>query len=185
MTDQGAVSEQVWSEAMQRIRDERSREDFARIFRHFAPRIKGFLMRSGVAGPEAEDIAQDVMITLWQKAHLFDPAKARLSTWIFTIARNRRVDRLRREMRPDPQTLDLGWGPEEAPSAETQLEAEQQRAALASALATLPEAQRVLIEQAYFAEQTQREVAALSDLPLGTVKSRIRLALDKLRTRIN
>ena len=98
------------SRDMALIREARDRAAFARLFGHFAPRIKGFLIKSGTEPSVAEDCAQDVMVTVWKKAHLFDPARASVATWVFTIARNRRIDLARREKRPEPE--DLGWGPE-------------------------------------------------------------------------
>ena len=91
-----------WAGLMARVRDHQDRAAFAALFRHFAPRVKSFLMKSGADAPLAEECAQDVMATLWHKAHLFDPSRASVATWIFTIARNRRIDALRRENRPLP-----------------------------------------------------------------------------------
>ena len=92
------------------IANQQDEAAFAALFAHFAPRIKGFLMKSGAPAAQAEDCAQDVMATVWRKAAMFDPTRANVSTWIFTIARNRRIDLLRRERRPEPE--DLPWGPE-------------------------------------------------------------------------
>ena len=85
-------TETDWAAFMLRVRDHADRAAFAALFNHFAPRIKGFLMKSGTPEALAEDCAQDVMATVWQKAHLFDPAKAGVATWVFTIARNRRIE---------------------------------------------------------------------------------------------
>jgi RNA polymerase sigma-70 factor (ECF subfamily) len=120
-----------------------------------------------------------VFEALWHKAHLFDPSRASVATWIFTIARNRRIDALRRQRRPEPE--DLPWGPEPEPDQADALALQQDSAKLAEALATLPEKQRVLIEKAYFGDLSQTEIAEETGLPLGTIKSRIRLALDRLR----
>jgi len=119
------------------------------------------------------------MVTLWHKAHLFDPGRASVATWIFTIARNRRIDALRRAKRPEPE--DLPWGPEPEPDQADALALQQESEHLGEALAALPEKQRVLIEKAYFGDLTHSEIAAETGLPLGTIKSRIRLALDRLR----
>ena len=127
----------------------------------------------------AEECAQDVMTTLWRKAHQFDPTRASVATWIFTIARNRRIDMLRRQNRPEPE--DLPWGPEPEPDQADVIALQQESATLTRALAALPEAQRDLIEKAYFGDLSQSEIASLTGLPLGTIKSRIRLALDRLR----
>ena len=168
-----------WGALIMRVRDGQDEDAFAALFRHFAPRIKGFLMKSGATATLAEECAQDVMATLWQKSHLFDPTRASAATWIFTIARNRRIDALRKSRRPEPE--DLSWGPEAEPDQQDVLELAQDSERLAEALALLPEKQRELIERAYFGDLSHSEIAAETGLPLGTIKSRIRLALDRLR----
>ena len=147
--------------------------------RHFAPRVKGFLMKSGADATLAEECAQDVMATLWHKAHLFDPARGSVATWVFTIARNRKIDLLRKQRRPEPE--DLPWGPEAEPAQDDALALQQESENLRRALAELPDAQRELIERAYFGDLSHSEIAAETGLPLGTIKSRIRLALERLR----
>ncbi len=168
-----------WNAAIRRIRDDRDRSAFADLFQHFAPRIKAFLMKSGADPAMAEECAQDVMVTLWRKAHLFDPARASAATWIFTIARNRRIDMLRRQRRPEPE--DLPWGPEAEPDQVEVLALQQDSHRLRDAITALPDAQRTLIERAYFGDLSHSEIATETGLPLGTIKSRIRLALDRLR----
>jgi RNA polymerase sigma factor (sigma-70 family) len=168
-----------WAGLLLRVRDHQDRAAFAALFRHFAPRVKGFLMKSGAGATLAEECAQDVMATLWQKAHLFDPTRASVATWVFAIARNRRIDALRRSRRAEPEDLDWGGGIE--PDQAEVLEAQQETARLGKALAALPGPQRVLIERAFYGELSHSEIAAETGLPLGTIKSRIRLALDKLR----
>ncbi|MCE8417688.1 sigma-70 family RNA polymerase sigma factor [Rhodovulum sulfidophilum] len=162
-----------------RIGASRDQAAFARLFAHFAPRVKAFLMKSGADEALAEECAQEVMATVWHKAHLFDPERASVATWIFTIARNRRIDVLRKQRRPEPE--DLPWGPDHAPDQSETVALQQETEQLGRALEALPEAQRVLIERAYFGELSHREIAAETGLPLGTIKSRIRLALDRLR----
>ena len=149
------------------------------MFAYFAPRVKSFLMKSGASPDLAEECAQEVMVTLWNKAHLFDPSKASVSTWIFTIARNRRIDLLRKQKRPEPE--DLPWGPEAEPEQADAMGLQQETEQLGKALAALPAEQRKLIERAYFGELSHSEIAAETGLPLGTIKSRIRLALERLR----
>ncbi len=168
-----------WTDLIARIRDEADEAAFAEIFGHFAPRVKGFLMKSGASATLAEECAQDVMATLWQKAHLFDPSRASAATWIFTIARNRRIDALRKARRPEPE--DIVWGPEQEPDQADILALEQESAQLTQAIAALPAKQKTLIEAAYFGDLTHSEIAEKTGLPLGTIKSRIRLALERLR----
>lgn len=168
-----------WAECIVRIRDDADEGAFAELFVHFAPRVKAFLMKSGADATLAEECAQDVMATLWQKAHLFDPTRASAATWIFTIARNRRIDALRKSRRPEPE--DLTWGPDHDPDQADILALQQETDQLALAIASLPDKQKALIEAAYFGDLSHSEIAEKTGLPLGTIKSRIRLALDRLR----
>ncbi len=169
----------TWIEAMLRVRDQRDPSAFAAVFRHFAPRVKAFLMKSGAPAALAEECTQDVMATLWHKAHLYDPSRASVATWVFTIARNRRIDTIRRARHPEPE--DLPWGPAESPDQADALALQQDSERLGQALAQLPVAQRDLIQRAYYGDLSHSEIAAETGLPLGTIKSRIRLALDRLR----
>jgi RNA polymerase sigma factor (sigma-70 family) len=168
-----------WSALLIRVRDHEDKAAFAVVFRHFAPRIKAFLRKSGASDALAEECAQDVMATVWHKAHLFDPSRASVATWVFTIARNRRIDALRKARRPEPE--DLPWGPEAEPEQSDALELRRETARLGEALRQLPDKQRALIERAYFGDLSHTEIAAETGLPLGTIKSRIRLALERLR----
>ena len=169
----------AWVQAMHRVRDHRDKQAFSELFRHFAPRIKGFLIQSGADPAMAEECAQDVMTTLWRKADQFDASRASVSTWIFAIARNRRIDLLRKQKRPEPE--ELPWGPEPEPEQADVIALQQDSALLTEAIAALPAPQRELIEKAYFGDLTQAEIARITGLPLGTIKSRLRLALDRLR----
>lgn len=164
---------------VQRVRDQKDREAFAALFRHFAPRVKAFLMKSGANEGLAEECTQEVMATLWTKAHMFDPSRASVSTWVFTIARNRKIDALRRIKRPEPE--DLPWGPEAEPDQADVMTLRQESEKLAEAIAELPEKQRDLIQRAYFGDLSHAQIAEETGLPLGTIKSRIRLALERLR----
>jgi len=178
----GVSENQDWTALMIRLRDGQDRAAFAALFMHFAPRVKAFLMKSGSSASIAEECAQDVMATVWQKAALYQPARASVATWIFTIARNRRIDIARRDRRPEPEALD--WGPVDMEDqADTYAAAEETRQ-LVSALATLPEKQRNLIRSAYYGELSHSQIASETGLPLGTIKSRMRLALVQLRHKL-
>ena len=172
-----------WVELMLAIRDRHDRSAFAALFRHFAPRLKAFLMKGGMPAAASEDCAQDVMATLWQKAHQFDPTRASVATWVFAIALNRRIDIARKNRRPEPE--DLPWGMEDEPDQADLYMAAEETKALGDALALLPEAQRVLIQRAFYGDLSHSEIAAETGLPLGTIKSRIRLALERLRSKMN
>lgn len=168
-----------WVDHMVRIRDTRDQAAFAALFAHFAPRVKGFLMKSGTDASLAEECAQEVLATCWHKAHMFDPSRASVATWIFTIARNRKIDVLRKQRRPEPE--DLAWGPAEEPDQADIMALQQECEQLGRAISELPAAQRELIEKAYFGDLSHNEIAQQTGLPLGTIKSRIRLALERLR----
>lgn len=159
----------------------RDREAFARLFQHFAPRLKAYLMKAGATAGAAEDFAQDAMLTVWRKAELFDSAKAHAATWIFTIARNRRLDALRQDARrlPLPE-IDLAQDDPEKPD-DVFLAAEN-AARLKAAMGRLTPDQIEVLRLAFFQENPHSEIARRLDLPLGTVKSRIRKAMIKLRT---
>ncbi len=159
----------------------RDRNAFVELFDFFAPRIKSFLMRQGMPGGEAEELAQEVMIVLWQKADLYDPAKSSLSTWLFRIARNRRIDAARRKRDPDLDHRDPLLIPTAPMAADEMLDMEDRERLVREAIETLPDEQIDLVRRAFFLGQSHSEIAEETGLPLGTVKSRIRLAFGKLR----
>lgn len=176
--DAPAYSEQtLW---MLAIRDKRDKAAFARLFDHFAPRLKGFVIRGGAPAAQAEDIVQDVMLSIWRKAHLFDPERAQVSSWIYQIARNRQIDIIRKEGRPVPEALKADET-EHEPDAGQVLGLEQETGVLRDALARLNPDQRDMIEKAYIGELSHSDIAETTGLPLGTIKSRIRLGLERLR----
>jgi RNA polymerase sigma-70 factor, ECF subfamily len=159
----------------------RDRSAFVQLFTHFAPRIKGYMMRLGAEPGQAEELAQDVMLSVWRKAHTFDRRQASVSTWLFTIARNRRIDILRREKRPefDPGDPLLAPDPEPAPDDAADQSLREER--LRRAMTVLPAEQLELLQQAFFRGQSHRDIAEETGMPLGTVKSRLRLAFGHLR----
>ena len=159
----------------------RDRDAFARLFEHFAPRLKAYLIKAGATAGAAEDFAQDAMLTVWRKAELFDSAKARAATWIFTIARNRRLDVLRQDARRTPMPeIDLAQDEPERP--DHILATAQEAARLKTAMERLSADQIEVLRLAFFQDNPHSEIARRLDLPLGTVKSRIRKAMIKLRT---
>lgn len=168
-----------------RVAEVRDQAAFAELFDHFAPRLKGWLMRTGSEAGTAEELAQEVMATLWTKAHLFDPAKSSLATWLHRVARNRRIDAARRDRSGDIDTDDPMLQPEPNVSAETGLDLRQREERVAAALAELPDEQQAMIRLAFFDELSHSEIAERTGLPLGTVKSRIRLAFGRLRHRLD
>lgn len=171
------------AQALIAVARERDRAAFGRLFDHFAPRVKAYLMRLGLDSGTAEDLAQDVMLTVWRRAETYDPAQAGVATWVYTIARNRRIDLARRERRPELDAAEPALQPEPVPAADHIAAALQWEARIAEAIKALPAEQLRMIELAYFEDRSHGEIAAKLNLPLGTVKSRLRLALARLRTR--
>lgn len=163
------------------IAGNRDRTAFAVLFGRFAGRVKGFLMRSGAAPDQAEEIAQDVMVTVWSKAEGFDPARASASTWIFTIARNRRIDVFRREARPAPDPEDPQFRPEPEQDPADATAAADRDAQVRQVLDSLSEDQRDVIRLAFYVGLSHGEIAERLGAPLGTVKSRLRLAFSRLK----
>jgi RNA polymerase sigma-70 factor, ECF subfamily len=161
------------------VRDKRDRTAFAALFDFYAPRLKGFVMRTGMGAGQAEDVVQEVMLNVWRKAEQFDPQRAQVSGWIYQIARNRQIDLIRKENRPLPEVLKVEEETED--DAGQILAIEQETSKLKQALSKLRPDQRAMIEQAYLGELTHQQIQADTGLPLGTIKSRIRLGLEKLR----
>lgn len=159
----------------------RDLEAFETLFRHFAPRVKAYMARMGGDGQLAEELMQETMIAVWNKADRFDPAKGSVSTWIFTIARNLRIDGFRREKRPDFDPDDPAFVPDDVAPADAELDARQASEQLHQAIAALPVEQAALLKLSFFEDQSHSTIATRLNLPLGTVKSRMRLAFDKLR----
>jgi RNA polymerase sigma-70 factor (ECF subfamily) len=172
-----------WSELIGRVASSGDREAFKALFEHFAPRVKGLLVKTGCAAEQAEEIAQSTMIALWRNASQFDPATTGAAAWIFTIARNRRIDAARHAARDGRarQDVTLACEPDVAESIETLfLRAENQKL-VASAIDRLSPEQSKVIRLSFIEERAHAEIAAMLGIPLGTVKSRIRLAMNRLR----
>jgi RNA polymerase sigma-70 factor (ECF subfamily) len=168
-----------WSECIVAIAKARDRQQFAALFAHFAPRLKSFFLRLGVPPGVAEDLAQDTMLMVWRKADRFDPERAAASTWIFTVARNLRIDLKRRER--DPALLaELYDGADEPTPSDNMLSAERD-GRIREALTALPAEQAEVIRLSFFEDRPHSQIADDLKIPLGTVKSRVRLAMARLR----
>jgi RNA polymerase sigma-70 factor, ECF subfamily len=157
------------------------RAAFAALFRHFAPKIKGYLIKIGADRGLAEELTQEVMLTMWRKAATFDRRQASVATWLFTIARNRRIDAIRRERRPELDPTDPMLVPDEPMPADERLDAIDREARVALAIKTLPPEQADLVHEAFFLAKSHSQIAEETKIPLGTVKSRLRLAFGRLR----
>ncbi len=163
------------------VAERRDREAFTRLFDYYTPRLEAYLVRLGSDSASAEEIAQDALATLWRKAHLFDADKSSLATWLYRIARNRRIDMLRRDrasiIEPEDPVFDAADGTD----IEGQVDIQQREEAVRAALNHLPQEQLVLVRLAFFDGLTHIQISERTGLPLGTVKSRIRLAFTRLR----
>jgi RNA polymerase sigma-70 factor, ECF subfamily len=154
---------------------------FAELYSHYAPRLKSYCQRQGMAAETAEELAQEAMVSVWRKAATFDPAKASVSTWLFTIVRNKRIDLLRRENRPEltAEDFEVFLTPERGVDETIALADSADH--MGRALEQLPPDQKTVIVKAFYEDKSHSEIAAETGLPLGTVKSRIRLALSRLK----
>ena len=170
------------SDLLRRIAVERDQEAFRELFRAFGPRVKAMLMRRGADAAAAEDIAQETLLTVWRKAHLFVDTKGSVATWMFTIARNLRIDRLRREFVWQELSDQELQEPEDAPSPEDRVGDAEQFARVRAELAQLPDEQKLILTLAFHEGLSHSEIAGRLGLPLGTVKSRMRLGYQRIRT---
>jgi RNA polymerase sigma-70 factor (ECF subfamily) len=166
------------------IAKDRSREGFALLFSRFAPRVKSYLLTLGCKPELAEDLAQETLLTVWRKASYFDPSRASASTWVFTIARNLRIDALRRERHPDDLLDEPELIPEPEARPDDALSAQEREQRLRVALKSLPKEQAEVVRMSFFHDKAHAEISADLGLPLGTVKSRLRLAMVRLRAQL-
>ncbi|WFU78766.1 sigma-70 family RNA polymerase sigma factor [Bradyrhizobium sp. CIAT3101] len=172
-----------WAELIGRVAAHGDRDAFKLLFEHFAPRVKGFLVKTGMTADAAEEIAQNTLLTVWRKAAQFDPASAGAAAWIFTIARNLRIDSARQAARQAKAnaSAERDETPDVAESPETMMTRSDDVSRVAAALLRLSEEQSTVIRMSFIDEQPHGEIAERLGLPLGTVKSRIRLAMARLR----
>lgn len=163
------------------VAEHRDRDAFAALFEHFAPRLKGYLIRLGAQPMQAEEMAQEAMVSVWRKAEQFDPARASAATWIFRIARNLRLDAGRREQIMAGFEPDLSDAPDAPETPEGATVARERDDRVRAAMANLSPEQVQVLRLSFFQDRPHSEIADELNLPLGTVKSRIRLALQRLR----
>ena len=172
-----------WSLCLQQVANTQDREAFSRLFGHFAPLIKAFAINgSALAAANAEELVQEVMIKVWQKASAYNPQKAAASTWIYTIARNCRTDMYRRLQKFDtPINADDIWQETESEELFTAVQQKRDAVRIRDMLQKLPHEQSQILQKVYMEGKSHSEVSEELDLPLGTVKSRVRLAMKKLQ----
>lgn len=176
-----------WSECLTLIARNEDRAAFTRLFRHFAPLIKAFaLSGSKLSATVADELVQETMLKVWQKAGAFNPEKAAASTWVYTIARNCRTDMFRRLNKFDTALAAEDVAPDqESEEPFALLQDKRSRDRVRELMKVLPPDQMQILAKVYMEGKSHAEAAAELDLPLGTVKSRVRLAIQKLQIQID
>ena len=171
----------LMAEFLNRIATTGDASAFRDLFEIYAPRVKAYMMRQGADPTTAEELAQETLLTVWRKANLYSGDRGNATTWIFTIARNLRIDKLRKEM----TWVELPEGREEEasddPLPDERIEVKERQKRVQAALAQLPADQHEVVALSYIEGLTHSQIAERLRLPLGTVKSRMRLAYLKIR----
>ncbi|MCY3984646.1 MAG: sigma-70 family RNA polymerase sigma factor [Roseovarius sp.] len=160
------------------------REAFASLFRHFGPRIRAYLLRAGGDAGRVDDVLQETFTSVWNRAALYDRSRASAATWIFTIARNRMIDAFRHDSRPEFDPNDPALHPNPLPGGEEAFATQERAEAIKNALATLSEGQREVLWLSFYEGESYPEIAIRLGIPVGTVKSRARLAFGRLRSEL-
>jgi len=177
-----------WSARIAAIAARQDRSAFADLFNFFAPRVKAFLQKTGTSEQQAEELAQETLLAVWRKAGLYDPMSASAATWIFTIARNLRIDAIRRDRRGGAvrvEEVEAEFEVDDSPGADARIMSEEADERVREALKALPPDQLKVIQMSFFEERPHGEIASALQIPLGTVKSRVRLAMKRLRSLLN
>ena len=170
---------------MAAVADQRDTAAFAELFDFFAPRLKAYFLRQGEDHGQAEELSQEAMLTVWRRAETFDASQASVSTWVFTVARNKRIDALRKSSRPLPDMEDPALAPEGPEAADAILARAEEEDMVQAAIKKLPPEQLDVVRKAYFEFKAHSTIAEETTLPLGTIKSRLRLALVRLRKELD
>ncbi len=176
-----AAEQAAWLRA---IAEDADRAAFAQMFSYFAPRVKAYLLRLSLPPAQAEELAQEAMLTVWRRAGQFEPASMGAAAWVFTIARNLRVDAARRARLAGPNA-EPADAPDPTPWADAQLDTARQADRLRAALTTLPPEQAAVVQMAFFDDRPHAQIERELGIPLGTVKSRLRLAMARLRAQLD
>lgn len=181
MTSATSADTDDFAALVEAIAARQDRAAFTRVFGYYAPRVKAYLLRLGLGAAQAEEVTQEVMVAVWRKAASFDPRQASVSTWIFRIARNRRIDVFRRDQRETLDPSDPAFAPPGEAAPDSAALASEREARVRLAMEALPSEQRDLVRRAFYEDLSHSEIAACTGVPLGTVKSRLRLAFAKLK----
>ena len=175
------VSNDHLSSCLLDIAENQNKNAFKTVFKHFAPRLESYLIKLGAVDTQAEEVIQEVMIAVWTKSATYDSNKSSVSTWVYTIARNKRIDKIRKEKRHYLSESDEGLEIPVDSTQEKEIFSAQISNTLKKYMASLPDEQSKLLKLSYFYNKTHADISEELNIPLGTVKSRIRLALTKMR----
>lgn len=173
--------EVCYNTLLNNISANKDKDSFIQLFEYFAPRVKSFLMKGGLTPEMADELSQETMLAVWNKAEQFDKSQASASTWIYTIARNKKIDFFRKNARRNITQHDLAFSPSEIESADDMVNFDDQQTKIKQTLKEIPQEQADLIFKAYFEDKTHKDISEETGIPLGTVKSRIRLGLERMR----
>ncbi len=179
--DQGGSESDRMATLLDSVATQGDREAFTALFRHFAPRVKAYLQRAGGRVEGVDDVLQDVFATIWRKAGQYDSQRAPVAAWIFAIARNRRIDAFRRQRRPEFDAEDPAFWPDPPIEGEEAVAVRQRTEAVQAALAHLSDEQRAVLHLSFYQGESYADIAVRLGIPIGTVKSRARLAFGRLR----
>lgn len=173
---------QGWVSAIAQLR---CRHAFGDLFEFFGPRLKTYFMKTGLSGEQAEDVIQDVMIQVWRKADQYKADRASVSGWVFMLAKSRMIDGLRKTRAPELDPDDPILHPSAEPAPETTLQIRETSGHLRDLIRDLPEEQQVVLRASFYQGLSHSEIAKRFELPLGTVKSRLRLAVAAMRNELS
>ncbi len=171
-----------WTKLLAELAVNKDRRIYIQLFRHFAPRVKAYIRRLGVLESVADELTQETMLSVWRKAHMFNPNKAAASTWIFTLARNQSIDWMRKQKYPEYSYEEVMHDSDDSQDDDAQgIDQGLVTDRVMSAINTLPENQAQVVYMSFFEGRSHAEISSRLDIPLGSVKSRIRLACEKLK----
>ena len=180
-----SLSAQDLTQLLVRVARDQDRDAFGELYNALAPRIKAYMLRRGAAADLAEELAQEAMVKVWQKARLYSPEKGGAATWAYTIARNLQIDRIRREYVWQEMPDGYDDVPDDAVLPDEQVSTDEQSAGVREALRDLPLEQAEAIELSFLDGLSHSEIAEKLSIPIGTVKSRMRLAYAKLQDQLS
>ncbi|WP_028469226.1 sigma-70 family RNA polymerase sigma factor [Neptunomonas japonica] len=173
-----AEAPKVWSDRLSDLAKTKEKALYIQLFQHFAPKVKAYIIRLGLVETTAEELMQETMLAVWRKAHLYNPSKAAASTWIFTLARNQSIDWMRKQKYPEYGLESWHEEPDEENDVCEQVITSDR---MAKVISQLPEDQAQVIYMSFYEGRSHSDISDRLGVPLGSVKSRIRLAAGKIK----